>query len=73
MSPQLPANPSLEGVGIFFDPPDDLTPKQEVTDIVELLGQETYMIDHTFLKVLLTNKLRYIMINKTSLSKLLNR
>ena len=30
LSPQLPANPSLEGVGIFFDPPDDLTSKQEV-------------------------------------------
>lgn len=30
LSPQLPANPSLEGVGIFFDPPDDLTAKQEV-------------------------------------------
>lgn len=29
LSPQLPANPSLEGVGIFFDPPDDLTSKQE--------------------------------------------
>ena len=30
MSPQLPNNPSLEGVGIFFDPPDDMGSKPEV-------------------------------------------
>eukprot|EP00116_Pleurobrachia_bachei_P005492 sb/3465754/ len=34
MSPQLPTNPALEGVGIFFDPPDDMASKQEPKQLI---------------------------------------